>query len=85
MVLRLAGIPDVRPGAGGETDARVAADDRDRHIRTRHRAHGAAAGNSQACLVELERGTHRSPRAYLIEQFAQALSLKTDVLYFAQI
>jgi transcriptional regulator with XRE-family HTH domain len=34
-------------------------------------------------LVELERNTRRPPRAYLIEQFARALSLKADVLYFA--
>jgi transcriptional regulator with XRE-family HTH domain len=34
-------------------------------------------------LVELEHSTRRPPRAYLIEQFARALSLKADVLYFA--
>jgi transcriptional regulator with XRE-family HTH domain len=34
-------------------------------------------------LVELEHNTRRPPRAYLIEQFARALSLKADVLYFA--
>jgi transcriptional regulator with XRE-family HTH domain len=34
-------------------------------------------------LVELEHSTRRPPRAFLIEQFARALSLKADVLYFA--
>ena len=34
-------------------------------------------------LVELEHSTRRPPRAYLIEQFARALNLKADVLYFA--
>jgi transcriptional regulator with XRE-family HTH domain len=34
-------------------------------------------------LVELEHSTRRPPRAFLIEQFAQALNLKADVLYFA--
>jgi transcriptional regulator with XRE-family HTH domain len=34
-------------------------------------------------LVELEHSTRRPPRAYLIEQFARALTLKADVLYFA--
>ena len=34
-------------------------------------------------LVELEQNTRRPPRAYLIEQFARALSLKADLLYFA--
>jgi transcriptional regulator with XRE-family HTH domain len=34
-------------------------------------------------LVELEHSTRRPPRAFLVEQFARALSLKADVLYFA--
>jgi len=38
---------------------------------------------SGAYLVELEHNTRRPPRAFLIEQFASALSLKADVLYFA--
>ena len=38
---------------------------------------------SGAYLVELEHNTRRTPRAFLIEQFASALSLKADVLYFA--
>lgn len=38
---------------------------------------------SGAYLVELEHNTRRPPRAFLIEQFANALSLKADVLYFA--
>jgi transcriptional regulator with XRE-family HTH domain len=38
---------------------------------------------SGAYLVELEHNTRQPPRAFLIEQFASALSLKADVLYFA--
>jgi transcriptional regulator with XRE-family HTH domain len=38
---------------------------------------------SRPYLVELEHNTRRPPRAYLIEQFARALSLRADVLYFA--
>lgn len=38
---------------------------------------------SGAYLVELEHNTRRPPRAFLIEQFANALNLKADVLYFA--
>jgi len=38
---------------------------------------------SGAYLVELEHNTRRPPRAFLIEQFASALSLKADLLYFA--
>ena len=38
---------------------------------------------SGAYLVELEHNTRRPPRAFLIEQFASALNLKADVLYFA--
>ena len=38
---------------------------------------------SGSYLVELEHCTRRPPRAFLVEQFARALSLKADVLYFA--
>jgi transcriptional regulator with XRE-family HTH domain len=38
---------------------------------------------SGSYLVELEHSTRRPPRGFLVEQFARALSLKADVLYFA--